>query len=164
MGKSKIYDCITFFDNNFMVNLRYNILKDYVDYFIVCESKYDHRGNSKNINFFLDKKYDLNKVKHFVLDKPFSKKNSIWQNQATQREFLLKCIEFVDPNDYIFFSDPDEKPKPEILKNFKLEKKYGIFMQKCFNYKFNLFNKYESPWEGTKYIKKETKKNETEEK
>ncbi len=154
MGKSKIYDCITFFDNNFMFNLRYNILKDYVDYFIVCESKYDHRGNSKNINFYLDKKYDLNKVKHFVLDKPFPKKNSIWQNQATQREFLLKCIEFVDPNDYIFFSDPDEIPKPEILKNFKLEKKYGIFMQKCFNYKFNLFNKYESPWEGTRVCKK----------
>ena len=103
MGKSKIYDCITFFDNNFMFNLRYNILKDYVDCFIVCESKYDHIGNSKNINFILDKEYDLNKVKHFVLDKPFPKKNSIWQNQAIQREFLFKCIDFVDPNDYIFF-------------------------------------------------------------
>ncbi len=27
-------------------------------------------------------------------------------------------------------------------------------MQKCFNYKFNLFNKYESPWEGTRICKK----------
>ena len=27
--QSKIYDCITFFDNNFMFNFRYNILKDY---------------------------------------------------------------------------------------------------------------------------------------
>ena len=27
-------------------------------------------------------------------------------------------------------------------------------MQDCFNYKFNLFNPYESPWEGTKVCKK----------
>ena len=38
--------------------------------------------------------------------------------------------------------------------NFELNKKYGIFKQKCFNYKFNLFNKYESPWEGTRVAKK----------
>ena len=31
--QSKIFDCITFFDNNFMFNLRYNILKDYIDHF-----------------------------------------------------------------------------------------------------------------------------------
>ena len=27
-------------------------------------------------------------------------------------------------------------------------------MQDCFNYKFNLFNPYESPWEGTRVAKK----------
>ena len=36
---------------------------------------------------------------------------------------------------------------------FKLNKKYGIFMQKCFNYKFRNFD-YESPWEGTRVCKK----------
>ena len=45
--QSKIYDCVTFFDNNFMFNLRYNILKDVVDFFIICESKYDHKGKKK---------------------------------------------------------------------------------------------------------------------
>ena len=35
-----------------------------------------------------------------------------------------------------------------------LKKKYGIFLQDCFNYKFNLFNQYESPWEGTRVAKK----------
>ena len=39
-----------------MFNLRYNILKDFVDYFIICESKYDHRGNSKKINFIKKKR------------------------------------------------------------------------------------------------------------
>ena len=80
---------------------------------------------------------------------PFPKKNSRWKNQAIQRDYLLKKLKFVSSEDYIFFSDPDEIIRPEKLKNFKLKKKYGIFLQNCFNYKFNLFNKYESPWEGT---------------
>ncbi len=50
--KSKIFDCITFFDNSLMFDLRYNILKDYVDYFIICESKFDHKGNKKKNKFF----------------------------------------------------------------------------------------------------------------
>ena len=28
------------------------------------------------------------------------------------------------------FSDPDEIPRPEILKNLSLKKKYGIFLEK----------------------------------
>ena len=71
---------------------------------------------------------------------------------------MLESVHFADPEDYIFFSDPDEIPKPELLKNFHLKKKYGIFMQKFFNFKFNLFNKYESPWEGTRVCKKKNLK------
>ena len=36
--KNRIIDCITFFDNNFMFDFRYNVLKDYVDFFVICES------------------------------------------------------------------------------------------------------------------------------
>ena len=100
---NKIYDCITFFDNNFMFNLRYNILKDYVDYFVICESIYDHRGNPKKKNFFQSKEYDHKKIKYFVLEKPFPKNTSIWENQAIQREFLLKSLDFANSEDYIFF-------------------------------------------------------------
>ena len=34
----------------------------------------------------------------------------------------------------------------------------GIFLQKNFNYKFNLYNEYESPWEGTRVSKKKNLK------
>ena len=158
MIKNKIFDCITFFDNNYMFNLRYNILKDHVDCFVICESKFDHRGNPKNLNFIKYKEYDFSKIKYFVLEEPFPKHTSPWENQAIQREFLLKCTNFAESDDYIFFSDPDEIPKPEILTNFELKKKYGIFMQRCFNYKFNLFNSYESPWEGSRVSKKKNLK------
>ena len=135
MIKSKIFDCITFFDNNFMFDLRYNILKNYVDCFVICESKFDHRGNKKKINFIKNKDHDASKVKHFVMEKPFPKNS---------------------------FSDPDEIQNPETLSELRLTKKYGIFMQKCFNYKFNLFNKFESPWEGSRVCKKKNLKSFTE--
>ena len=69
----KIIDCITFFDNNFMFDFRYNILKNVVDFFIVCESRYDHKGNKKKLNFTQDKNFDQAKIKYFILEKPFPK-------------------------------------------------------------------------------------------
>jgi len=154
MPKNKLIDCITFFDNNFMFELRFNILKDFIDFFVVCESKYDHRNNKKKLNF--DKSYlESDKVKYLVLESPFPKETNLWENQAIQREFLLNGLQnFCSDDDYIFFSDPDEIPNPNTLQNFKLNKKYAIFLQNCFNYKFNLFNPYESPWEGTRVCKK----------
>ena len=158
MDKNKIIDCITFFDNNFIFELRYNILKEYVDYFVICESKFDHKGNPKEKNFIWKNEYDSKKIKYFLLERPFPKNTNLWENQAIQREFLLENLSNVEPNDYIFFSDPDEIPDPKIFKNFDLKKKYGIFLQKCFNYKFNLYNPYESPWEGTRVCRKKNLK------
>ena len=154
MHKNKILDCVTFFDNNFMFEIRYNILSDFVDYFVICESKYDHKGNIKKKNFILKDNYDPKKIKYVFLEEKFPKNTDRWKNQAIQREHLLKATSFADDEDYIFFSDPDEIVRPDLLKNFKLNKKYGIFMQDFFNYKFNLFNPHESPWEGTRVAQK----------
>lgn len=154
MNNNRLIDCITFFDNILMFELRFNILKDYVDQFVICESKYDHRNKEKKLNFDL-KFLKEDKIKYVVLDKPFPNQTDIWENQAIQREFLLNSLdEFVDKDDFIFFSDPDEIPNPHLLKNFELKKKYGIFFQKCFNFKFNLFNPHETPWEGTRVCKR----------
>jgi beta-1,4-mannosyl-glycoprotein beta-1,4-N-acetylglucosaminyltransferase len=155
----KIFDCVTFFRENFITNIRFEILKDCVDHFVICESKYDHKGNKKKLNFKLLNKDFKNKVTYIVKEKNFPKSNTPWQNQAIQREHLKNCVfDLSNDNDYIMFSDPDEIPNPNALKNLKLKKKYGIFMQKFFSYKFNLFNSYESPWEGTRIcLKKDLK-------
>ena len=103
MGNSKIIDCITFFDNSFIFDLRFNILKDYVDFFVVCESKFDHRNNPKKLNFDL-KFLKENKIKYLILEEPFPNNLDIWKNQAIQREFLLNSLDsFVTEDDYIFF-------------------------------------------------------------
>ena len=100
---NKLLDCVTFFDNNFMFQIRYNILVNYVDYFIVCESLFDHKGNTKKQNFIWKDEYDREKIKYFLLEKPFPKNTNPWENQAIQREFLLNCTDFADKEDYIFF-------------------------------------------------------------
>ena len=76
-----------------------------------------------------------------------------WKNQAKQREFLFEGLKIANKDDLIMFSDPDEIPRPESLTNFKISSKYGIFLQDCFCYKFNIFNRYETPWEGTRICK-----------
>ena len=59
---------------------------------------------------------------------PLFKENDRWKNQAIQRDYLLHNIKSASPNDYIFFSDPDEIIRPEKLKDFSLKKKiWNIF-------------------------------------
>ena len=76
MKNNKIIDCVTFFDNNLMFDLRYNILKNVVDFFVICESKFDHQGNEKKINFINKKNYDSKKIKYYILETPFPKNNN----------------------------------------------------------------------------------------
>ena len=87
---SKIYDCVTFFQENLQMELRFSILDQVVDKFIVCESIYDHRGNSKKINFS-KKKFDKfqEKIIHIVIEKKFPEKNIPWQNKPCQREHIF---------------------------------------------------------------------------
>lgn len=148
----KIFDCVTFFQENFITNLRFEILDEVVDYFVVCESKYDHRNNAKNLNFKLLNDKFKSKIIYLVLEEKFESTN-LWENQAKQREFLFEGLNFAEQDDYIMFSDPDEIPRPEKLKNLDIKSKWGIFLQKCFCYKFNVFNKYETPWEGSRVCK-----------
>ena len=71
---SKIYDCVTFFQENLLMKLRFSILKDFVDKFIVCESIYDHRGKFKDLNFFKDNFPEVkDKIEHIIIKKNFQK-------------------------------------------------------------------------------------------
>ena len=154
MHKKKIYDCVTFFDENLLVNARFEILKDVVDYFIVCESNYDHKGKKKGINFKLKNKYFKNRVRHVIIDENFPDLNDGWKMESYQREKIIDGLYDSKEEDFILYSDSDEIPNPNLLQDIQLNKKYGIFMQKFFVYKINVFNQYESPWEGTRICKK----------
>ncbi len=89
---SKIIDCVTFFNENFIFDFRYQVIKDYVDYLVICESKFDHKGKPKKLNFNINKYSNSKKIKYIIHDIPFPKNNNRWENQALQREYLLKNL------------------------------------------------------------------------
>ena len=47
----KIFDCTTFFNENLMLEIRFNVLNEFVDKFVITESKYSHSGQKKSLNF-----------------------------------------------------------------------------------------------------------------
>ena len=150
----KIFDCFTFYDENFLVNSRFEILNDVVDYFVIVESKYDHQGKKKDINFKLKNSKFRNKIRYIIHDEKNLVSVKGWEAEKSQREKLFLGITDADSDDVILFSDSDEIPNPKLLKNLSLKNKFAIFMQKFFVYKLNIFNQYETPWEGSRICKK----------
>ena len=47
----KIFDCTTYFDEELLMDVRFNILNEKVEKFIVVESCYSHSGKKKALNF-----------------------------------------------------------------------------------------------------------------
>ena len=147
----KIIDTTTFFEENMIMDIRFNILNPYVDKFIVCESLYTHSGKKKNINFNVnDYPKFKNKIIHIILEEEpvdlingedlsvqDKRLNSISRIRS-QRNYIKTFLEEFSPEDYIIYSDNDEIPN---LENFDLrmvKKKFVIFKQQIFYYKLNL--------------------------
>ena len=147
----KIIDTTTYFEEELMMNLRFNILNNYVDKFIVSEARFTHSGHEKDIKFNKKNfpKFE-DKIIHIILDKEpedIVKKKQLSNSEMrinsimrikSQRDFILKHLSAYSQEDYLIHSDNDEIPD---LKNFDLKKntkKYVIFNQKMYYYKFNL--------------------------
>ena len=66
----KIYDCFMYYNEDVILNLRLNYLNKFVDNFVIVESKFNHKGEKKNLNFNIKKFSDFkDKIKYLVLDK-----------------------------------------------------------------------------------------------
>ena len=59
-----IYDCFQYFNEDHMVDLRMNILDEYVDFFVISESTKTHQGDNKKLNFDIGK---FKKYKHKII-------------------------------------------------------------------------------------------------
>ena len=44
----KIFDCFMYFDEETVLELRLNILDKYVDYFVIVESSFTHKGDKRD--------------------------------------------------------------------------------------------------------------------
>ena len=158
-----IYDCFQFFNEEHILDLRFNVLDEYVNFFVIVESTTDHQGNQKKLNFDIKKFNKFNKkIIYIVVDdtKEAIKKPHIGGESLVeqhQRNSLLRGLKNCHDNDLVILSDVDEIPDLNKLNLFN-KKKYAVFSQKMFNYKINLLNETESDWHGSKICLKKNLK------
>ena len=164
----KIFDCFMYFDEETVLELRLNILNQYVDYFIIVESIYTHKGDKRELKFN-HKKFEKfkSKIIYLVFDEepkelleikdPKNDHGGYIMNallrENSQRNFISEGLKSANDEDFILISDVDEIPNLENI-NFKSQKEKIIqFRQEMFHYRFNL----KLPnfiWTGTKGCKK----------
>ena len=152
----KIFDCFMYFDEETILDLRLNALDKYVDYFVIVESVFNHRGlerkltfNHNRFNRFRDKIIYLNydkkpkEIKQILdSDLDFKKTGKYILNAALrengQRNFISNGIQKAKDDDVILISDVDEIPNLENLNFKEIKQKIILFKQDMFYYKFNL--------------------------
>ena len=167
----KIFDCFMYFDEEVVVDVRFNTLNEFVDYFVIVESKFTHKGDPRDLHFnhkkfekFKDKiiylTYDevpkkIEKIEKKDSENEKSSKyifNAAYRENG-QRNHIQKGLVHADEDDFILISDVDEIPNLSKL-NFKnIKKKITLFKQDMFYYKFNLCLP-NLVWTGTKGCKK----------
>ncbi len=138
----KVIDCFMFFNELKMLDLRLNILNDYVDSFVLVESKEGHTNKPKPLYFeenkHLFEKF-LPKIKHHVIET--LPHDSSWSNEAYQRDAICVALQNEPDDAIIFVSDLDEIWNPEkimpILPTIDDTKIYRYGSKICYFY-FNL--------------------------
>jgi len=149
----KIIDCFIFYNELNMLNMRLHELNNYVDLFVLIESKHTFSLNKKELyyqdNKSLFNKFN-NKIKHYVIDDMDKIDSySAWDRESYQRNYILNCLikdEDINDDDIILISDIDEIPNPKIfdeirfrLINNKVSKL--VLCQRFFYYNFTCENK-----------------------
>ena len=56
----KLIDCFMYFDEDLVLDIRFNTLKNKVDKFIVVEATKNHAGEDKKLNFKIENFQNLN--------------------------------------------------------------------------------------------------------
>ena len=167
----KIFDCFMYFDEEVVLDLRLNMLDQYVDYFVIVESIFTHKGDKRNLLFNSQKFEKFNdKIIYLVYDKipqlvePIKETdnekekdgkyimNALYRENA-QRDFILEGLKSAKKDDLILISDVDEIPKLSSVNLNQIKNEIILFKQDMFYYKYNLVLP-NFKWTGTKAVKK----------
>ena len=160
-----------YFDEEVVLDLRLNTLDKYIDYFVIVESSFTHRGDKRKLKFD-HKKFEKFKEKIIYLtfdeeprgieiinsnDNKSEESRKYILNAAKrengQRNYIINGLQNASPEDLILISDVDEIPNLEKINLKNLKEKIFMFQQDMFYYKFNL----KLPnivWSGTKACRK----------
>ena len=167
----KIFDCFMYFDEEVVVDVRLNTLNEFVDYFIIVESRFTHKGDLRELKFN-HKKFEKfkDKIIYVIDDQIYSQTEEIkpLDNEGEksrkyifnaayrengQRNLISKGLNGAGNEDLILISDVDEIPKLNNINLKTINEKIILFKQDMFYYKFNLHLP-NLIWTGTKACKK----------
>ena len=160
-----------YFDEEVVLDVRLNTLDKYVDYFVIVESSFTHKGDNKNLMFNHNKFEKFkNKIIYLVYDKQPKGIEVVNENdnegeksrkyilnavlrENGQRNFIQNGLNKAEDNDIILISDVDEIPNLSEVNFNNISEKIIMFHQDMFYYKFDL----KIPnllWTGTKGCRK----------
>ena len=156
-----VFDCFQYFNEDHIAEIRFNILNEFVDNFVIVESTVDHQGKNKKLHFDINKYSKFkNKIDYIVVDdtpnkikKPHEGGESLVEQH--QRNSIMRGLNKASDNDLIILSDIDEIPDLAKLNMYQRDK-YAVFSQKMFMYKFNLLNLMENNWHGSRICLKKS--------
>ena len=128
-----------YFDEDLMVELRLNILNQYVDKFVIVEATRDHSGKKKKLNFDIKKFSKFkSKINYLIVDDIPEKVESYkkgWSPNFFRENFnrnaINRALTECSPNDLVIISDADEIPNLEVLNTIKINK-FAIFSQRVY--------------------------------
>tara|TARA_B110000285_G_scaffold203932_1_gene240468 strand:+ start:342 stop:1211 length:870 start_codon:yes stop_codon:yes gene_type:complete len=160
-----------YFDEEIILDVRLNTLDKFVDYFVIVESRFTHKGDQRDLKFninkfekfkdkiiyliYEDQPKKIKEIKNHDSDDEKSIKyifNAVCRENG-QRNYIQKGLAEAEQNDIILISDVDEIPNLLNINFNKINEKIILFKQDMFYYKFNL-NLPDLIWTGTKACKK----------
>ena len=145
-----------YFDEEVVLDVRLNTLDKYVDYFVIVESSFTHKGDNKNLMFNHNKFEKFkNKIIYLVYDKQPKGIEAVNENDSEneksrkyilnaalrengQRNFIQNGLIKAEDNDIILISDVDEIPNLSEVNFNNISEKIIMFHQDMFYYKFDL--------------------------
>ena len=163
----KIYDCFMFYDEDVILDLRLNILNEYIDYFVIVESKFFHNGKERKLRFDIEKYTKFrDKIIYIIQDNQPSgiqeilksddegtvsakEINNALLRENCQRNLISQGLKMAADNDLILISDVDEIPNLEKVKLKETKNEILMFVQDIFYYKLNRYLP-NFQWFGTK--------------
>lgn len=148
------WDCILFYNEFDLLDLRLKTLDSVVDYFVIVEAPWTFSGKPKPLYFqeFHHGYADfLPKIRHVALSGNLDVQIP-WQREWASRNAMIEGLKDAAPDDWVFQSDTDEIWRPELRDECPHEPVVTYEQQHSF-YSLNTVRVPEHKWLGSRRCK-----------
>lgn len=138
---SRVFDCVTFFNETDLLELRIKELYDHVDFFVICEADRTFRGDVKPLNF--EAAQDrlspyVDKIRYFVID-DMPEGDDPWMREHHQRHAITRSLRSlgVQNDDMVMVCDVDEIVRHEVIKTLRSSDGFFKLNMSAYNFYMN---------------------------